>query len=133
MWFKVFVLLRIPISILCLAGYGGVIIAEHADFDCFAAAINAALVVFLSVVSVRLVQLRKGALRLAGWLLALETIGAVLRLSGAHYPTTRRVVESPSVFAILCVVLVVWILLNVAILYKARSLFTEPANEKPGA
>jgi len=132
MWFKAFVLLRLPISALCLVGYGGAIRADHADIDCFAAAINTALLVFLGVVSVRLVQLRKGALRLAGWLLALETIGAVLRLSGAHYPTTRRVVESPRVFAILCVVLVVWILLNVAILYKARSLFTEPAKEKPG-
>ena len=90
----------------CLVGYGKATRADHADIDCFAAAINTALFVFLGVVSVRLVRLRKGALRLAGWLLALETIGAVLLLSGADYPTTRRVVEPPSVFAILCVALV---------------------------
>jgi hypothetical protein len=37
MWFKVFVLLRIPISVLYLVGYGKAIRAEHADFDCSAA------------------------------------------------------------------------------------------------
>lgn len=119
-WFRVFVLLRTPVSVLLILGDG---------------IVNGALAlgayVFLGVVSIKLVRGRKGALQLAGWLLALETIGAVLLVSGRDYIATRAV-DLLVAFAVLCVAIVVWTLPNAAILYKARAILTEPEKQKPG-
>jgi hypothetical protein len=129
MWFKVFVVLRIPIAVLCLSGF---VIAFGMWGAAAAIAIGSlflvGLYVFLAVVSIRLVQRRPGTLRSAGWLLALEAVGAVLFLSS----DMSTAYDYALLFAWGCVVLVVWTLPNAFAFYKARSLFTEPAKEKPG-
>jgi hypothetical protein len=132
MWFKRFVLLRLPISVLCLVGYATMqrIQSDTVGIDCFSAAINTGLFVFLAVVSIKLVRRRPGALRLAWLLLALELGGAVLLVVSVAYLEGRRV-DRVAAFAAASVVLVVWTLPNAFAFYKARSLFTEPAKEMP--
>jgi len=116
-WFRVFVLLRTPVSALLILGYGIVngVLALGAY-------------VFLGVVSIKLVRGRKGALQLAGWLLALETMGAVLLVSGRDYIATRAV-DPLVAFAVACVAIVVWTAPNAFAFYKARALFTEPEKQ----
>jgi hypothetical protein len=86
---------------------------------------------FLWVTSVKLFRRRKGALRLAWWLLALETVGAALLLGAADY-TSMREFELSAALVFVSIILVAWTLPNALAFYKARSLFTEPAKEKPG-
>jgi hypothetical protein len=87
--------------------------------------------VLLSVVSMQLVRIRKGALRFTTWLLGGESLGAVFFVVGGA-TVAGRVVDPLAEFAVGCVVLVLWTAPNAFAFYKARALFTEPANEKPG-
>ena len=123
MWFKVFVLLRVPISLVCLLGFAaigsvGLLFALGAC-------------VFLAVASIKFVRREPGALSLAGWLLAFEVLGAVPQVAWGYYVATRHV-DFSKLFAWACVVVVAWTLPNALAFYKARSLFVEPAKEKPG-
>jgi hypothetical protein len=48
------------------------------------------LYIFIAYTSIKLFRFRKSALRLAWWLLALETVGGVLLLVAADYTNTRE-------------------------------------------
>jgi hypothetical protein len=122
MWFKLFVLLRLPVSVVALFGF--VVVGGLGALFALGAC------VVMAVVSIELARLRPVALSLAWWLLALETVGAVLLILTANIATIRP--ELIGAFVILCGVLVVWVLPNVAILYRARALLTEPEKQKPG-
>lgn len=127
MWFEVFVLLRIPISAFCLLGCA--MLLQFTDaFGCLALM---GMLTFLVFVSVRLVQFREGALRLAVWLLLLELVGGVVIMAGENYFGFREF--DSLTFAVLAgVVGLVWTLPNWLVLYSQRAKFTEPAKEKPG-
>jgi len=111
MWFKVFVLPRIPISLVCLLGYALAVGPPGAVFFLGALA-------FLAVTSIKLFRRESGALKFAGWLLALEFFGAVLM--------------TYAIFVVACVVIVAWTLPNAFAFYQARPLFSKPVKEKPG-
>ena len=65
MWFKAFVLLRLPIFALCLFAYANLL----EGLGAFGGFMFLGLLAFLVFVSIRLVQFREGALGLAGVLL----------------------------------------------------------------
>jgi hypothetical protein len=119
MWFKAFVLLRLPVSILLLLAFGalgflGVVGAVVALVDAVVA------LGFLCVVTANLWLLRPGALRQTGFLLAIEWAGAVI------WAGARDISTGPNWMLMVdwaCVVAVVWVLPNALILYKARPLF----------
>jgi hypothetical protein len=127
MWFKVFVLLRIPISVLCLVGYATTlqlqrILAVTLGVYFIAVAISTALFGFLAVVSIKLVRRRPCALRLAGMLLVVEVVGALMLLVGTDYARFGRV-EPVKAAGVLLGALVLWALPNALLFYKARKLF----------
>jgi len=78
---------------------------------------------------VRLYRLRPGALSWARWLLAAEVVGAVLYVLGDEMAGGR---DLGGALIWLCMVLVIWAAPNAFAFHKARSLFVEPAKEKPG-
>jgi hypothetical protein len=121
MWFKAFVLLRLPVSILLLLAFGalgylGVVGTAVALVDSVIA------IGYLCVVTANLWLLRPVALRQTVFLLAVEWVGAVI-WAGARdistWPNYMLMVDWAFV------VVVVWVLPNALILYKARSLFVE--------
>ena len=132
MWFKAFIVLRLPVSVCCLVGYATVqrILSDPPGVDCIGAAINTALFVFLAVVSIKLVRRRPGGLRLAGMLLVVEVVSALMLLVGTDYARFGRV-DPVKAAGVLVGALLLWVLPNALLFYKARSLFTEPAKEKP--
>jgi len=69
-------------------------------------------------------------LQLAGWLLSLELVGAVLLVTGVGIAIGR--IEPLAVFAVACVVGVVWTLPNAIVFYTQRRKFAEPDTKKPG-
>jgi hypothetical protein len=82
------------------------------------------LLVYLGAVSVKLYRRRLSALTLAGWLLLLEVLGAVLALCGddiARGQNLGRVAVRAGL------VLVVWTLPNAWALHPLRGLFVEDA------
>jgi hypothetical protein len=81
-------------------------------------------------VSIQLVRFRKGALVMAGWLLAVEVVDILLPLVGADYVMFGKV-EPVTVAGVLVGALLLWALPNALFFYKARSVFTEPAKEEP--
>lgn len=109
MWFKLFVALRIPISLVCLIGYALAVGLPGAVFSLAACG-------FLAATSIKLYMREPGALKFAGWLLALEFFGVVL--------------VTYAIFVVACVFIVVWTLPNALLFYKARSLFVEDAEPK---
>jgi hypothetical protein len=128
MWFKAFVLLRLPVSILLLLAFWalgvlGVVNALVALVD------TIVVLVYLGVVTANLWRLRLGALRQTGLLLAMEWAGAVIWVGA------RDIATGPNWMLMVnwaCVVVVVWVLPNALLLYRWRRLFAEPAKEKPG-
>jgi len=126
MWFKVFVLLRIPISAFCLMGWA--MLLQGAD--AFGGAVLLGILAFLVLVTVRLAQFREEALNLAVWLFLLELVGGVVIMAGANYFGFR---EFNLLFwaSTAGVVGLVWTLPNALVLYSQRAKFTEPAKEKP--
>jgi len=129
MWFKAFVLLRIPISAACLLGYG----TANVIWGLGGLGTLLALGAFamLLAASIKLVRLRPGALRLGAWLLTLETAGAALLLVGGDFYHTGKV-ELLSAASTCAAVALLWVLPNVLLFYKARKLFSDPAKDKPG-
>jgi hypothetical protein len=132
MWFKAFVLLRLPIGVICMLGYATGL-AQYGELGTpiLSGALMLAPFVLLGVVSIQLVRLRKGALRFTLWLLGVESLGAVFLVVGAA-AAAGRIVDPLAEFAVACVVLVLWTAPNAFAFYQARPLFTEPAKEKPG-
>ena len=121
MWFKLFVLLRLPISILLLLAFGAL---------GFLGVVGAFVALgYMCVVTANLWLLRPGALRQTGFLLAIEWAGAVIWVGARDISTELNWMLMVN-WA--CVVAVVWVLPNALILYKARRLFVEPAKQKPG-
>jgi hypothetical protein len=87
------------------------------------------LLVFLGVVSINLARRGRGALWLAGLLVALEVVGGFLLLGvgGTAGPSVGDLVARG------CAFLLLWATPNALILYKARGLFVKkPVKEKPG-
>ena len=78
MWFKAFVLLRLPVSVICMLGYSFALSSWN---DQSMGALGATFVVgtdfFLAVTSIRLFWRRNSALNFSWWLLAMETVGGV--------------------------------------------------------
>ena len=127
MWFKVFVLVRFPISAFCLFGWVMLLIVT----DAFGCIVLLGMLAFLVFVSNRLVQFREGALGLAVWLLLLELVGGVVMMAADNYFGFRE--YDSRTFALLAgFVGLVWTLPNALVLYSQRAKFTEPAKEKPG-
>ena len=127
MWFKPFVLVRIPISAFCLFGCGMLLQFT----DAFGGAALLGMLAFLVFVSIRLFQLREGAPGLAVWLFLLELVGGVAIMAAGNYFGFREF--NLLTFArIAGVVGLVWTLPNAVIIYTQRRKFTEPAKEKPG-
>jgi len=127
MWFKVFVLLRLPLSVVCLLGYATTLsIWNKPGKDNPGAALFVGVYVYLAFTSIKLFRLRKSARTLAGLLLALETIGAVLLQRGGEFIHTHTF-EPVATFTTACVVIVVWTLPNALILYNRRAMFAEDA------
>ena len=132
MWFKLFVLLRLPISAVCLFGYATILhVWNESGMEFLVGIFIRVLFVFLAVVLIQLVRRQRSALRLAGWLVAVELVGAVGLLAGGDYVYTRRF-NSLSAVGVLCGVLVFWTLPNVAVLYSQRVKFAEPETKRPG-
>jgi hypothetical protein len=126
MWFKVFVLLRLPISVIALLSYAAPDrfgASSSLDYCIFLGAY-----VFLGIVSVKLIRRRPMALQLAAWLLALESVGMGLWVTAADIAAGR--LELLAKFMVGCVVL--WVLPNALVLYSQRWKFAEPETKKPG-
>src|SRR5215813_15328229 len=78
MYYKSFVLLRLPVSILWLGGFGLLNVWRAPGMGFFGFVVVMGLIVLLAVTTRRLVRRRCGAFRLAWRLLLLEFVGAVL-------------------------------------------------------
>jgi hypothetical protein len=120
-----FVLLRLPISILLLLGFAVSNLWQEPGMRFFGVVFVVGLVVYLGVVTVKLARFRTGALQLAVCLFALEVAGAVLFVSGADLAMGRSLGK---VAFWACVVVLLWTLPNAAILYSQRAKFTETKN-----
>lgn len=132
MWFKVFVLLRLIVSVICLLGFSFALGAWGGPAMALLGGVFVVgLYVFLASTSMRLVRLRKGALNLAWWLLALETVGGVLLLGAADYMNMRQF-ELSAALVFACIVLMAWALPNALVFYMARGMFTAQEIKKPG-
>jgi len=90
----------------------------------FGAVCAVAALAFLGAVSIKLLRRRRGALPLAGWLLALELVGAVLLVGSGDYMVARHV-EVGALFAWGCAVGLLWTLPNGLVLHSQRGRFTE--------
>jgi hypothetical protein len=128
MLFKLFVLLRIPISFLCLIGYAG--FSGPIGFEYFGVLFTLALFGLLACTSGLLLRGKRSGLTWAGWLVAAECVGAFLLALGPDIRANR--LDPLEAFAVACFVLVVWGLPNAFLFLWARRLFVEPAKEKPG-
>ncbi len=89
------------------------------------------MLAFLVFVSVRLVQFREEALRLAVWLFLMELVGGVVIMAGENLFGFR---EFNLLFwaSMAGIVGLVWTLPNAVILYSQRAKFAEPETKKPG-
>jgi hypothetical protein len=123
--FKAFILLRIPISMICMIGYSTSLAIWKAPAGLEWIIDMARILgpfVLLGVVSFKLARQRPDALTWAGVLLALEVVGAVLMMAGGDYVFTGKF-EPMTAFGVAAAVLVAWTLPNVALLYKWRGKF----------
>jgi len=125
MWFKVFVLVRIPISLVCLSGWAMLLQGSGAVFSLMALGMLALLV----FVSIRLFQFHEDAPGLAVSLLLLEMVGVDLVMAKVNYSGSNGTLNLLTAAG---VVGLVWTLPNAVILYSQRAKFTEPTKEKPG-
>jgi hypothetical protein len=125
MWFKVFVLVRIPISLVCLSGWAMLLQGSGAVFSLMALGMLALLV----FVSIRLFQFHEDAPGLAVSLLLLEMVGVVLVMAMVNYSGSNGTLN---LLTAVVIVGLVWTLPNALVLYSQRAKFTEPAKEKPG-
>jgi hypothetical protein len=124
MWFKLFVLVRIPISLVCLSGWAMLLQGSGAVFSLMALGMLALLV----FVSIRLFKFHEDALGLAVSLLLLEMVGVVPVMAMVNYSGSNGALN---LLTAAVIVGLVWILPNALVLYSQRAKFTEPAKEKP--
>jgi hypothetical protein len=117
MYYKAFVLLRLPVSVHCLCGFGLLKVWQEPGMGFFGFMVVVGLLVFSAVTTRRLVRRRRGAFRLVWWLLLLEFVGAVLFV-GSHDMAAGR--NMGYVFARACIVLLVWTAPNALLLYRWR-------------
>ena len=122
---SLFVLLRLPISILLLLGFAVSNVWQEPGGVLFGVVFVVGLLVYLGVVTVKLARFRPGALQLAVCLLALEIAGAVLYFGGADMARGLNL-DKVAIWA--CAVVALWTLPNAAILYSQRAKFTETKN-----
>jgi hypothetical protein len=133
MWFKVFVLLRLPLSVVCLLGYATILsIWNNPGKDNPGAALFVGVYFFLAFTSIKLFRGRRSARTLARLLLALETIGAILLKHGGEFIHTHTF-EPVATFTTACVVIVVWTLPNALIIYNRRARVAEDAEPNPSS
>src|SRR5262245_8392204 len=129
MWFKVFVLLRIPISAFCLGGCALLLLGDGS----LGAVAWGCMLAFLVFVSIRLVQFREDALIFTSVLVMLELVGGVVPIAGENYFGFR---EFNLLFwaSTAGVVGLIWTLPNAVILYTQRAKFAQvETNKEPGA
>jgi len=136
MWFRAFIVLRFPVSVICLFGYSAALGLQIApfggpDLSFLIVSLYFGAFIFPVVASLKLVRGRESTLWFAWWSLALETFGAVL-LGYAVAVLHIQAFGLLTSLAVLCVVGLVWTLPNAVILYFQRRKFTEPVKEKPG-
>ena len=117
MYYKAFVLLRLPVSVLCLCGFGPLNMWRELGMGFFGFLVVVGLLVFLAVTTRWLVRRRRRAFRLAWRLLLLEFVGAVLFV-GSYDMAARW--NMGYVLAWVCTVLVVWTAPNTLLLYRWR-------------
>ena len=133
MWFKVFVLLRLPLSVVCLLGYAITLsIWNNPGKDNPGAALFVGVYSFLAFTSIKLFRRRRSARTLARLLLALETIGAILLKHGGEF-IYKHTFEPVATFTTACVVIVVWTLPNALIINKRSAKVAEDSEPKPSA
>jgi len=127
MLFKLFVFLRLPVSVLALAGLA-VAIGSQSTVE-FGAFVGECLLAYLVFTTAYLARLMPGALQLAGWLLLLETVGAVLFVG---YPdmAAGRNLDKVAIWA--GVVLLLWALPNALLFYSQRGKFVGQEKKTPG-
>jgi hypothetical protein len=123
MWFKAFVLLRIPIS--------GFLLLTYVNFGTCGGVMLLGMLALLVYVSILLIQFREDALILASVLLLLEFGGGVLMMAMGNYLHFRS--YDLLDWAVMAgIVGLVWTLPNALVLYSQRAKFTEPETNKPG-
>ena len=133
MWSKLFVLLRLPISVIALLGFAELNVWNQPGMGLFGVMFVVGLLVFLAATSIKLVRRRRGALQLAGWLLAAEVLGAVsLIAAGDYIYMAAQRVDMGMLYGWGCTIIIVWTLPNAVILYSQRAKFAEPETNKPG-
>jgi hypothetical protein len=130
MYYKAFVLLRLPVSVLCLCGFGPLNVWQEPGMGFFGFVVVVGLLVFLAFTTRRLVRRRRGAFQLAWWLLLLEFVGAVLFVGSQDMAAGRNM---GYVFARVCTVLVVWTALNALLLYRWRWKFLNAGKKSRAA
>ena len=133
MWFKAFVLLRLPISVGCLLGYAMALKSwNKLDMEVFGYLLIVGASLFLTVVTIMLFRFRKSALRLAWLLLAVEAAGVVSLMNEGEFVGPSSGQPENPFYVALCVIPIAWALPNVFMFYKARPLFIEVEKQKPG-
>jgi len=121
MWFKAFVLLRIPISAFCLI--------QYVNFGTCGGVMVLGMLALLVYVSICLVQFRNDALILASVLLMMELGGGVLMMAMGNY--FGFVMYDLLDWAVMSgVVGLVWTLPNAVILYSQRAKFVQVETDK---
>jgi uncharacterized membrane protein YgcG len=130
MWFRVFVLMRLPVSLFAMLGiYFSLLDLKMVLVEIgFLRAVAAlALLAFVAVTSIKLYQLCRRGLQLACGLLALEVIGfGYLMYFADNFSggvDIFWVLRSAVLFAL------VWTLPNAIVLYRARNNFIGPEVE----
>jgi hypothetical protein len=126
MYYKAFVLLRLPLSVLCLCGFGLLNVWQELGMGFIGFVAVVGLFAFLAVTTRRLVRRRRGAFRLAWRLLLLEFVGAVLFVGSYDMAAWQNM---GYVFGWACTVLVVWTAPNALLLYRWRWKFLNAGKE----
>jgi hypothetical protein len=110
-WLKLFVFLRLPMSVVTLLGFTTLNVWQEPGMGFFGVVFVVGLLVYLRAVSVKLYRRRPGALTLAGWLLLLEVLGAVLAVGWDEISRGRNL-GKVAIWA--WVVLLLWTLLGIS-------------------
>src|SRR5262245_37149184 len=116
MWVRWFVLLRLPISVVCLLGYAMTLKAwNKLGMEVFGYLLIVGAYLFQAVVTTMLFRLRKSALRLAWLLLAVEAAGVVSLMNEGEFIGPGGAQPENAFYALLCVIPVAWVLPNALI------------------
>jgi hypothetical protein len=129
MWFRVFVVLRFPVSVIFLFGYCAAFGVQMVPFNgpdlsFLLVPLLLGACIFPVVASVMLI--RRRTLWLAWWSLGLETVGAVM-LGYAVAELNAQAFGPLTALAVLCVVGVAWTLPNAVVFNKQWAKLAEGA------